>query len=161
MPPLRAQDTHRIPQKGVREESRPNVRSGSSSAVERPRLNVRVTHDSGHRADVAKVRDVPIADSCGAAKEPRSLDRFIVGSTERGRLGLVRQCRNRYGKGAVRRSSSAATKPHLAIVFSIKAAEPRHLNIQIRSAVICAARELISARPAQSAGLQNNSACDP
>ena len=24
------------------------------------------------------------------------MDRFIVGSTERGRLGLVRQCRNRY-----------------------------------------------------------------
>jgi len=39
---------------------------------------------------------VPTADSCSAAKEPRSLDRFIVGSTERGRLGLVRQRRNRY-----------------------------------------------------------------
>jgi hypothetical protein len=43
-----------------------------------------------------EVRVAPTADSCSAAKEPWSLDRFIVGSTERGRLGLVRQCRNRY-----------------------------------------------------------------
>src|SRR5262249_47645584 len=48
------------------------------------------------RADIADGSNVPTADACSAAKEPRSLDRFIVGSTERGRLGLVRQCRNRY-----------------------------------------------------------------